>query len=68
VRAGVSYTYDDCIFHPGHIFFSADEARARSHTRSLVGTALAAAALPRGASASRAAAALHTSSAAPRAA
>jgi hypothetical protein len=30
VRAGVSYTYDDCIFHPGHIFFSADEARART--------------------------------------
>jgi hypothetical protein len=27
--AGVSYTYDDCIFHPGHIYFSADEARAR---------------------------------------
>ena len=24
----MSYTYDDCIFHPGHIFFSADEVSA----------------------------------------
>jgi len=39
---GVSYTYDDCIFHPGHIFFSADEARAADATRPTLLTPLAA--------------------------
>jgi len=35
--SGVSYTYDDCIFHPGHIFFSADEARPSCAAKPLVG-------------------------------
>lgn len=26
---GISYTYDDVIFHPGHIDFGADEVRRR---------------------------------------
>lgn len=26
---GVCYTYDDCIFHPGHIYFGAHEASER---------------------------------------
>lgn len=25
---GICYTYDDVIFHPGHIFFGAHEVRA----------------------------------------
>lgn len=31
--AGVSYTYDDCIFLPGHIYFSADDVRSRNDER-----------------------------------
>ena len=39
--SGVSYTYDDCIFHPGHIFFSADEARTAARHSPHVGAAAA---------------------------
>jgi hypothetical protein len=40
--SGVSYTYDDCIFHPGHIFFSADEARPPAPQSRPLGAAAAA--------------------------
>ena len=28
---GYSYTYDDIIFHPGHINFAADDVRLHGH-------------------------------------